>query len=118
MVMIFSSEWARNSLLNSGFVVTARKNRRKRIGHDWATDKRGGKRICGITIFELGLYRMELATSLYLEMSGFPTPTRWNEEIANLNKTIPLEMWLYLVINRDYWETKNTIPSPKKLRRE
>lgn len=94
MVMIFQNPKARNQLLENGIVYTFR-TKPHSLGKDWATDKRGGKKIADINI-----ERMEMISGgylirdntlrplllKYLKESGFDTISEWINVIKILNK--------------------------------
>jgi len=50
MPIIFMNEKARKQLLENGIAYTLRQHARKTKGKDWATDKRGGKKIADVYI--------------------------------------------------------------------
>ena len=54
MVVIFQSEKARRFLLENGVVFTFRSKRRKKLGEDWITDRRGGHKIADALVEEEG----------------------------------------------------------------
>jgi len=115
MVIIFSNEKARNQLLNEGFVYTIRKNRRKqfikmpedkqRMGYgviDWATDRRGGKKICDVIIYEYdpvfrapGPYDINTLQD-YVSHSGFGSLEEWIEAIHVYSPGLA-KGWMYSV---------------------
>ena len=97
MVMIFATEKPRSALLNRGFVVSARKTRRKQLGKNWICGRPGTKDADAL-IFELGKYQTSTATSKFCDLSGFDTPKQWDDEIRRLNHGYPKEMWFYLVV--------------------
>ena len=86
MVTIFNSEKAREQLRTMGEVVTFRLKERKVLGDDWATDKRGGKKIFDIfvDIEEENIAPCELGD--YVGSSGFKTLKEWIAEINRLHK--------------------------------
>lgn len=97
MVMIFNSEKARGSLLENGVVFTFRARRRKRVGDDWITDKRGHPKIADVFIEEVGNVD-PYALGVSVEYSGFESLKEWFDEIKRLNKgTLPQKGWLYKV---------------------
>lgn len=95
--MIFATEKPRDALLTRGFVIAARKTRRKQIGKSWICGRPGTKDADAL-IFELGKYRTSIATSKFCDLSGFDDPKQWDEEIKRLNHGYPEEMWFYLVV--------------------
>lgn len=90
MVMIFQSEKPRQHLLEKGFVLTFRKLHMsgRKLGKDWITDKRCGKKIADVLVFS------EYATvkptremlAPYVNYSGFDSVDEWIEEIERLNR--------------------------------
>jgi hypothetical protein len=96
MVMIFQSEEAGRFLLEKGVVFTFRVKRRKKLGKDWITYKRGRRRIANVLVEEGKFKSSEL--SLYVEYSGFSSLQEWIGEIKRLNGgRLPAEGWLYKV---------------------
>lgn len=103
MVIIFSSERAREYLLEYGHVYTFRLNQRVMLGNDWMTDKRKGKKIADVHITEQGRYAFKELRN-YVSQSGFKTLKGWIDETVILNwrpggygineETLG---WLYLV---------------------
>ena len=84
--MIFNSEKAREHLRTMGEVITFRLKERKVVGFDWATDKRGGKKLFDVFVEE---ERRDVApTDLedYVEYSGFKSLKEWISEITRLHK--------------------------------
>ena len=115
MVMIFSNEKVREYLLENGLVYTYRKNHRKtpdgirpQIGRDWATDKRGGKKIADIYITPIepvDCKTMKNVLRKYARDSGFyigsdfhhESVSRWVRAINSLNPFAPRDGWIYQV---------------------
>ena len=98
MVMSFNSERAREYLLQNGEIYTFRKNRRRRIGKDWANENRGGKAFADIFIQEIGEMNIYKDLRPFFKHSGFSTVTEWVQEIKNLNNGHDLSKgWLYKV---------------------
>lgn len=98
MVMSFSSEKARKQLLEYGVVCTFRKNRRKRVGKDWANEKRGEKAFADIYVEEIGEVNPFHDLTPYIEKSGFKSIDEWLREIKRLNDGRVLARgWLYKV---------------------
>jgi len=97
MVMIFQSEKARRFLLEKGFVFTFRAHRRKKVGRDWITARRGGRKIADVEVKEEGIFNpSELKP--YVRHSGFKSISEWIEEIRRLNGgKLPAIGWLYKV---------------------
>lgn len=91
MVMIFSSEKPLKHLLEKGFVFTFRtyKGYDRKLGRNWITDKRGGKKIADV-IITLSTDHLIKPITIYLKdfvfASGFKNTTEWIEEIERLNK--------------------------------
>jgi len=115
MVIIFSNEKARSQLLNEGHVYTIRKNRRKqfikmpedkqRMGYgviDWATDHRGGKKICDVIVHEYGPYGEEPGPydtntlQDYVFHSGFSSLEEWIGAIHGYSPNLT-HGWMYSV---------------------
>lgn len=99
MVMIFSSDKARNQLLNKGIVYTIR-HFRKSIGLDWMTNRRGGKKICNIriTLIDTGRYKELLAIAhFYVYESGFESVEEWINIYKSYRKSKCPTFWLYKV---------------------
>lgn len=109
MVISFSSESARNHLLENGWVYTFRKGSiRKGIGKDWANSGRGTKKIADVDI-ELvrGIYleshpdpraRFRKFLNPFVKHSGFSSTDEWIDEIYSLNRwRYPEGGWLYKV---------------------
>jgi len=111
MVIIFSDPNARHQLLEKGLVYTFRKNLRKNSDYekprrDWATDRRGGKKICdvkitllkGWSVFSLVGFPNFSPLIPYVEWSGFKTIDEWVDAIKRLNGgNFPQFGWLYKV---------------------
>lgn len=102
MVMIFSIKKVRDRLLSGNQTITFRARRRKRIGLDWMTDKRGGNKICNILIDEHCKVENDTSEtitgmSFYTDLSGFDTFEEWKNIIFKLNNTNKLDGYLYLV---------------------
>ena len=77
MVIIFQVEKARNQLLNKRIVYTLRQMR-KIEGRDWATDRRGNKKICDVNIklINYSILR-KLNLENYVFNSGFDSVDNW-----------------------------------------
>lgn len=113
MVMIFANKKVRDYLLSHGMVYTYRRYNPKtktgvryRVGRDWATDKRGGKKIADIfiTIMEpIDAKNMKQVLRKYARHSGFfgrITHTAiedWTQAIHHLNPFAPKVGWIYKV---------------------
>ena len=97
MVIIFQSKKARAHLLQKCVVFTFRAHRRKKLGKDWMTDRRGGFKITDVSIEEEGCFN-PLDLGPYVDFSGFTTLEEWLKEIRRLNKgKLPRKGWLYRV---------------------
>jgi hypothetical protein len=97
MVMIFADENARRQLLEKGFVYTFRTHQHK-VGRDWATDKRGGRKICDIDI--MLVKEIDSAEELipFVDSSGFRNVYEWVRAIRRLNpKLREIQGFLYRV---------------------
>ena len=86
MVMIFNSEKAREQLRTMGEVITFRLKERKVVGFDWATDKRGGKKLFDVFVEEEGKDITPMDLEDYIEYSGFKSLEEWIGEITRLHK--------------------------------
>ena len=90
MVMIFQSEKPRKQLLEKGVVFTWRKMSigGRKLGKDWATDKRGGTKIADILVFsdENTVYPIHSMLGLYIKYSGFDSVDEWINEILRVNR--------------------------------
>ncbi len=87
MVIIFQNEKVRNFLIKHGEVVTFRAKKRKQVGYDWMTDKRGGKKLYNVEIDYIG--EVNPTTDLDeadIKWSGFDTLKEWWDAIRELNK--------------------------------
>lgn len=87
--MIFSSEKARRHLLEKGFVLTFRTlHPNRKLGKDWITNKRGGKKIADVLVFsEYGMVKpIPEMLKPYVRFSGFSSVDEWIEEIKLLSK--------------------------------
>lgn len=103
MVISFSDPQARTQLLEKGRVYTFRKNRRKKIGNDWANEGRLKPKLCDVHIIEIGQISIG-QLYLYNYESGFETSTDWFKAIMRLNGgswDIRKKGWLYHVELRD-----------------
>ena len=93
MVMIFRSEKALKHLLEKGEVDTYRKNKRKKLGKNWITDRRGNSKIASVEIQLIGEVEWPGVVKKYsvypikefLKYSGFSSLDEWKEEIRRLN---------------------------------
>lgn len=92
MVMIFESKKALLELLDRGIVYTFRKissdGGTRKLGKDWVTYKRGGKKLGTIIVStqDKPMYPIPISLSLYQPYSGFETVEEWIAEIKRLNK--------------------------------
>jgi hypothetical protein len=102
MVMLFINEHARKQLLKKGEVVTFRRKQHKE-GLDWATDKRGGNKICNIYI--TCLCKVEKIEDLipYVSLSGFNSIKDWVSAIRNFIGKSELKGYLYYVKKIQFW---------------
>lgn len=106
MVIIFSNSKAREQLLTKGMVYTFRRGkRRKKIGSDWATTRRGGPKIADVIvtpIMHVKPNRLDGALRTLVGSSGFDSVKEWLEEIYRINEKLP-EGWIYRVdtVNRN-----------------
>ena len=97
MVMIFAVDKARRQLLEKGRVFTFRDHIHK-VGFDWATDKRGGKKICNISI-TLAANPIPTVEQLapYTQYNGFETTEEWVDIIKGLHGNTRSAGYLYRV---------------------
>ena len=90
MVMIFQSNKALKHLMEKGYVFTFRifKNYNRKLGRNWITDKRGGKKIADVIICNATDYLIKpipIHLKDFVFASGFNTTTEWIEEIKRIN---------------------------------
>jgi len=126
MVMIFANPLVRAHLLEQGLVYTFRQHHEKtddgirlKVGKDWATDKRGGKKIADINITPvtpIDCANMEQVLTKYARESGFYPDketlsnfytgglgrfnyaiSEWALAIYTLNPDEPAKGWIYKV---------------------
>ena len=118
MVIIFSNEKARTHLLEKGFVYTFRKNRKSAFEKmnvhkqivgtgiiDWATDKRGGKKIVDVAINEFGPHYLHQPGPYdiddlepFVKRSGFDSLREWADAILQFSpEMLYTKGWLYKV---------------------
>ncbi len=119
MVMIFAHPKVRAYLLEHGLVYTYRKHHKKtsdgirlRIGKDWATDRRTGKKIADIYITPMepiDSLNMGQVLTKYARESGFylgfykkwsgigDAVSEWARAINSLNPDEPTQGWIYRV---------------------
>ena len=69
-----------------GEVITFRLKERKVVGFDWATDKRGGKKLFDVLVEEEMGDIAPIDLEDYVEKSGFKTLKEWISEIKRLHK--------------------------------
>ena len=96
MVMVFRSRRALNHLLQHGVAFTFRPRRRRKVGRDWVTDRRGGRKMADVVVEEEGEFAPG-DLELYVEYSGFSALQEWVDEIRRLNGRVPAKGWLYRV---------------------
>lgn len=97
MVMIFSCKKVRNQLLQNELVYTFRTNRHK-LGKDWATAKRTGKKLCDIHVLNEWPVSKPEDLANFRHASGFNSIGEWMAEIQRLNpKMHRLRGFVYLV---------------------
>jgi hypothetical protein len=102
MVIIFQSEKARDFLLFWGWVFTFRTRKRKKLGRDWMTDRRGGKKIVDVWVLYWAKVHISKLTRQHVKYSGFETKKEWLEEIKRLNHGILPEVgYVYKVEKRE-----------------
>ena len=111
MVISFSSEKARNYLLETGSIYTLRMNRRTMLGKDWMNEGRTKTKIADVYITEIGHFKLK-DLEPYAEESGFGSLRSWINEIVMLNwNRGRFELgdgsmgWLYLVTLREMGAT-------------
>ena len=107
MVMIFSDPRARAQLLGEGLVYTFRKNRRKKVGKNWANGGYRNHKICDIFIEELGEKKVN-ELEPYVDHSGFDSLPHWYGAIVELNGGWDIKKtgWLYRVRRSNGSETE------------
>lgn len=81
MVIIFAHPKVRQYLLEHLLVYTMRTHTHKE-GKDWATDKRGGKKIADVVITEI---KDPSSAMDYVALSGFSNILEWEEAFLELN---------------------------------
>ena len=100
MVVIFEIEQVREFLLKHGSVWTVRDHPLK-LGMNWMTDKRRGKKIADIKVEDKGPIKIENLV-IFLGESGFESCEEWIETIKKLNKgTIPKNLWIHHVFLKE-----------------
>ena len=107
MVISFSSEKARNHLLDKGYVYTFRLNNRTMLGKDWANTGRGTKKFTDVTVIEIGSKSVDELWP-WAKESGFVSMKGWVNEMTVLNWrlggtkiTYETHGWLYKVTLRN-----------------
>lgn len=108
MVMIFAVKEAKEQLLNHDAVITFREHPHS-TGKDWATDKRGGQKLCDIWVSQLKISDdapTEPPTWIedikpFWGLSGFSSYEKWEQVITAItqkSRTFNGFGYLYLVI--------------------
>ena len=106
MVIIFMSEKARNLLLCWGMVFTFRTIKRMKVGKDWMTDRRRGKKIADVDVEYIKRLEPSELEGQYLKYSGFETKKEWMEEIKRLHHgKLPVVGFLYKVTKLEEGES-------------
>lgn len=106
MVIIFENEKARKHLLKKGLVYTFRKKKRKQIGNDWMTNKRGGHKVADVTVKEIGCWSgmfigLWAILKHFSSDSGFSSVEEWVTVITKLHSGLmPEKGWIYGVYIR------------------
>jgi hypothetical protein len=109
MVMLFMNEIVRKFLLAQGYVYTFRVKRHK-LGRDWATEKRTGKKLCDITIQEERPILDGDELQQFAHGSGFETGEEWAKAIHERNpKLKDIQGYVYLVTVRESKKTTDYI---------
>ena len=83
MVISFSHPLARAQLLEKGRVCTFRKNRRKKVGNDWANEGRLKPKMCDVHIEEVGSYKPS-ELGYWVPYSGFSSLVEWIDAIFEI----------------------------------
>lgn len=86
MVISFSVKEARDQLMNEGEVYTFRWKKRIQTGKNWATAKRGTKKIADVFISEARLIETVSDLDPYVSKSGFKTRKEWLDVIMKMKK--------------------------------
>ena len=99
--IIFSDSTARSQLLRQGEVVTFRKNPRT-TGETWWRESRLGPKQGDVVVREIMAINPSDRKALmqYQELSGFESVTSWQNAIAQLNGSLPVQGRLYRVEKR------------------
>jgi len=84
LVVIFMAKEAREQLLKHGVVVTCRGARRSHVGNDWATDKRGGSKLCDVYIEYLGVIKKAEDLRQWWRQSGFASANEWITKVKQM----------------------------------
>lgn len=82
MVMIFQVQEAREQLLKKGRVFTFRAKNRHKLGRDWATDHRGGRKIANINVKLVAKVTCPEMLWPYAYASGFESLDAWVAKIT------------------------------------
>jgi hypothetical protein len=101
MVMIFAVKKVRDFLLENGKVYTVRDHKHK-VGRDWITDRRGGRKLRDVDITEVASFDAETdgvgILGKYVQMSGFTSVADWVSCVGLVNHSRLLRrLWVYLV---------------------
>ena len=96
--IIFADETARRQLLETGEVVTFRKDKRT-TGATWWRRSRLGQKEGDVRVSEIQVInpRDQSALEPYQSLSGFPSVEDWQKAINELNGSLPSEGVLYRV---------------------
>jgi len=99
MPIQFVDDRARGHLLKHGQVYTFRTRKRKRVGRDWACEKRGSPKFADVRITFVREVKDALFGALkpYAKHSGFDYVADWVTAIMRLNPGDVTEGFLYLV---------------------
>ena len=85
MVIIFQNYKARKQLVHNGEVFTFRTKPHK-LGKDWITDMRCGKKICDVEVVQCFKINNSDELKPFVNASGFETLTQWIDAIYLLHK--------------------------------
>jgi hypothetical protein len=97
LVILFPNLKARHQLIDKGYVYTYRKNKRKKIGKDWACEGCGKPKLCDVYVHHLGGINTMGDIYPYIKGSGFRNIHEWLDAIAQLNKKPLFPGHLYAV---------------------
>lgn len=100
MVITFSHDTAFSQLDEYGYVVTFRKQRRKRPNcKTWMNRKRGGEKVADVRISELGWIQLHGdRLREFVGPSGFDGVGQWQSAIVEFNDgELPDDGYLYMV---------------------